>query len=197
MLTILLTPNLCAYRRPEFVRKLQYPPHVLQCIHPVALEQLWHSNITCDNCNANANNGLSEQNPVMLEIKQEAVDAAASSSSSHCDTSSSASSSPCSCSLLHSGVDALIIVGKYDPYHSLTALWRYLTPAGRFVLFDESIEPLAQCADRVRDQCINMTLCESWFRHYQVLPNRTHPHVNMAGGAGYVLAGIKTFKSSA
>ena len=40
----------------------------------------------------------------------------------------------------------------------------------------------------------NMHLCETWLRHYQVLPMRTHPEVNMSDDGGYILYGHKIVK---
>jgi len=38
---------------------------------------------------------------------------------------------------------------------------------------------------------VQLMVFDNWLREYQVLPNRTHPHVNMAATGGYLLAGIK------
>ncbi|KAI4801956.1 hypothetical protein KUCAC02_019820 [Chaenocephalus aceratus] len=36
---------------------------------------------------------------------------------------------------------------------------------------------------------VNLKLTDYWLRHYQVLPNRTHPVLLMSGGGGYLLSG--------
>ena len=41
--------------------------------------------------------------------------------------------------------------------------------------------------------CINLRIAENWLRHYQVLPERTHPEVSMSGSGGYILTGCKVF----
>ena len=41
---------------------------------------------------------------------------------------------------------------------------------------------------------VNVNLSETWLRSYQVLPERTHPTVNMSGGGGYLLTGIMVSK---
>ena len=39
--------------------------------------------------------------------------------------------------------------------------------------------------------CIELKLEELFTREAQVLPLRTHPHMNMHGKSGYILSGIK------
>jgi tRNA A58 N-methylase Trm61 len=39
--------------------------------------------------------------------------------------------------------------------------------------------------------CINLKIEELFMREAQVLPLRTHPHMNMHGKSGYILSGIK------
>lgn len=36
-----------------------------------------------------------------------------------------------------------------------------------------------------------MDLSENWLRDYQVLPQRTHPNMQMHGTSGYIFSGIK------
>ena len=40
-------------------------------------------------------------------------------------------------------------------------------------------------------QAVALQLHESWFREYQVLPSRTHPHMTTSATGGYVLSGMK------
>ena len=42
---------------------------------------------------------------------------------------------------------------------------------------------------------LNLRLSETWMREYQVLPNRTHPEINMSGGGGYLLYGTTCIKN--
>jgi hypothetical protein len=39
-------------------------------------------------------------------------------------------------------------------------------------------------------------VAECWFREYQVLPARTHPHMSMSGSGGYMLTGIKIINTA-
>jgi hypothetical protein len=41
------------------------------------------------------------------------------------------------------------------------------------------------------EHAVQLVLCDNWLREYQVLPNRTHPLVNMSCSGGYLLSGIK------
>jgi tRNA (adenine-N(1)-)-methyltransferase non-catalytic subunit len=90
-------------------------------------------------------------------------------------------------------VDTLILASKYEPWHLLSSLWAYLRPGGRFVVFDECIEPLASAHAKLTasDMAVNVVLSEQFFRNQQVLPNRTHPFVNMSASGGYILSGSK------
>ena len=44
-------------------------------------------------------------------------------------------------------------------------------------------------------KAVNVQLQEVWCREYQVLPQRTHPHMNMDGASGFILSGIKVSSS--
>ena len=45
--------------------------------------------------------------------------------------------------------------------------------------------------------CINVQLVEPWLREYQVLPQRTHPNMNMSGTGGYMLSAVYVGSDSA
>jgi tRNA (adenine-N(1)-)-methyltransferase non-catalytic subunit len=127
-----------------------------------------------------------------------AVTDSASSSPVAAAAASSASSPPSQQDLtgeqvLSHQVDTLILASKYEPWHLLSSLWTYLRPGGRFVVFDECIEPLASAHAKLTasDMAVNVVLSEQFFRNQQVLPNRTHPFVNMSASGGYILSGSK------
>jgi tRNA A58 N-methylase Trm61 len=87
---------------------------------------------------------------------------------------------------------------QYDPFSRLASLWPHLKPAGRFVIYDEVIESLSHCHAKLcqgalggSESAMNLILAETFFRNIQVLPNRTHPHVNMSASGGYILTGMK------
>ena len=68
-----------------------------------------------------------------------------------------------------------------------------LSPSASFVIYAASSEHLAALYQRLRNAriAVNLQLSETWFREYQMLPNRTHPDMNMSGGGGYILSGTR------
>ena len=74
----------------------------------------------------------------------------------------------------------------------MTFLSQYVALSGQFSVFSPYKEPLLDSYMAVKEAgiAINVILSESWLRSYQVLPERTHPLVNMSGGGGYLLTGI-------
>ncbi|XP_059098747.1 tRNA (adenine(58)-N(1))-methyltransferase non-catalytic subunit TRM6-like [Tigriopus californicus] len=89
-------------------------------------------------------------------------------------------------------MDGLILCTKQHPQNLLLHLMKYLAPSRPFAVFCPYKEPLLDTYIAVKDtgRAIMVTLSETWLRNYQVLPNRTHPHVMMSGGGGYLLTGI-------
>jgi len=88
--------------------------------------------------------------------------------------------------------DGLIIVCKQHPSTLLTHLTRYLAPSRPFAVYSPYKEPLLDAYIAVKEAGtgIMCSVSETWLRHHQVLPERTHPMVNMSGGGGYLLTGI-------
>ena len=62
-----------------------------------------------------------------------------------------------------------------------------------FALFANCLQPLAEAAEALR--AARLAVCvevhEPFHREYQVLPQRTHPHMAMHATAGYLLVGLK------
>jgi len=90
--------------------------------------------------------------------------------------------------------DGLLMVCKYHPSPIVMALLDLVAPSRPLVVFSPFKEPLLDCYQRVRDRggIVNLRLTETWFREYQVLPNRTHPSINMSNYSGYLLTGTTT-----
>ncbi|KAL2082125.1 hypothetical protein ACEWY4_021943 [Coilia grayii] len=88
--------------------------------------------------------------------------------------------------------DGLVIASRFHPCPVLLGLLKFLAPSRPFVVYCQYREPLIECYTKLREQggAINLRLTDSWLRHYQVLPNRTHPVLLMSGGGGYLLTGI-------
>ncbi|WVZ83364.1 hypothetical protein U9M48_030522, partial [Paspalum notatum var. saurae] len=72
----------------------------------------------------------------------------------------------------------------------LLPLLSYSAP---FAIYHQYIEPLAKCMHslQVSKQAIGLQLSEPWLCEYQVLPSRTHPHVQMNAFGGYILSGTR------
>ncbi|XP_057652522.1 tRNA (adenine(58)-N(1))-methyltransferase non-catalytic subunit TRM6 [Diorhabda carinulata] len=96
------------------------------------------------------------------------------------------------CRLLEQKVDSLIITAKEHPVNLVKELLQFLHGNRHFVVFS-SLKELQHDLYfylKTRTDIINIKLCNSFMRNYQVLPNRTHPEVNMTTG-GYILTGYK------
>ena len=89
--------------------------------------------------------------------------------------------------------DSLILACNYDPKATLLNLLPYLETSCPFVVFGEYLEPLLECFQELQNQklAINLRLSDTWLREYQVLPNRTHPNMNMSQNGGFILTGVK------
>ncbi|XP_076872923.1 tRNA (adenine(58)-N(1))-methyltransferase non-catalytic subunit TRM6 isoform X1 [Brachyhypopomus gauderio] len=99
----------------------------------------------------------------------------------------------CAAAALLKGRDAdgLVIASRFHPCPVLLGLLKFVAPSRPFVVYCQYREPLIECYTKLREQggAINLRLTDTWSRHYQVLPNRTHPKLLMSGGGGYVLSG--------
>jgi len=89
-------------------------------------------------------------------------------------------------------MDALLIACKMHPTPIVTALLPYLGYSRPFAVYSEYQEPLKELFVQLSlSGCaVNLQLTDNFLRYYQVLPERTHPHVTMAGMKGFVLTGI-------
>ncbi|XP_069014675.1 tRNA (adenine(58)-N(1))-methyltransferase non-catalytic subunit TRM6 [Embiotoca jacksoni] len=87
--------------------------------------------------------------------------------------------------------DGLVIASRFHPCPVLLGLLRFVAPSRPFVVYSQYKEALIECYTKLREQggTVNLRLTDTWLRHYQVLPNRTHPLLLMSGGGGYVLSG--------
>ncbi|XP_038078991.1 tRNA (adenine(58)-N(1))-methyltransferase non-catalytic subunit TRM6-like [Patiria miniata] len=94
--------------------------------------------------------------------------------------------------LLHNTkMDVLVMACRFQPLPIFTALFKFLAPSRPFVVYCHYIEPLMECNEWLRNcnNAVNIRVTETWLREYQVLPERTHPNVNMSGTGGYLLTG--------
>ena len=93
-----------------------------------------------------------------------------------------------------SGFDCCIVAAPgHHPVSVMTKLMPLLAPSASFAIFSNWQQPLAEChlALQQAKQALNLTLAESWWREYQVLPARTHPTMSTSGTGGYILSGTK------
>ncbi|XP_053699761.1 tRNA (adenine(58)-N(1))-methyltransferase non-catalytic subunit TRM6 [Synchiropus splendidus] len=87
--------------------------------------------------------------------------------------------------------DGLVIASRFHPSSVLMGLLKFLSPSRPFVVYSQYKEPLIECFTKLKEQggTVNLKLTDTWLRHYQVLPNRTHPLLLMSAGGGYLLSG--------
>lgn len=95
------------------------------------------------------------------------------------------------CELLRENMDALIIVAKEHPIAILNTLLPFVKPSRPIVIFQLSRDILMETFIDLKSsgKVTGLKLTSNWLRMYQVLPNRTHPDVNMNGNSGFLLHG--------
>lgn len=93
--------------------------------------------------------------------------------------------------LLQKKVDTLVIVCKEDPYNIFKELVQFVKPGRPFVVYCSVAEPLQSMylALKPLSNVAALKLTCNWMRNYQILPDRTHPEVNMNGSSGFLLSG--------
>ncbi|XP_031624849.1 tRNA (adenine(58)-N(1))-methyltransferase non-catalytic subunit TRM6 [Contarinia nasturtii] len=95
------------------------------------------------------------------------------------------------CELLRENLDALIIVAKEHPIAIVNALLPFVKSSRPVVIFSLSRDLLVETFISLKSssQVTGLKLTSNWLRNYQILPNRTHPDVNMNGHSGFILHG--------
>eukprot|EP00048_Salpingoeca_helianthica_P018635 m.242661 g.242661 ORF g.242661 m.242661 type:complete len:491 (-) comp25987_c0_seq1:36-1508(-) len=91
--------------------------------------------------------------------------------------------------LMEANFDSLLIATRFHPWELLEGLMPLLRPSAAFAIYSPTIEPLTDCFSRLRGTAVNLQITENFLREYQVLPDRTHPHMSMNGASGYILSG--------
>ncbi|RZB39972.1 Gcd10p domain containing protein [Asbolus verrucosus] len=96
------------------------------------------------------------------------------------------------CRLLEMGVDSLIVTAKEHPLSIVDELVRFLKGGRSLVVFNLSREPLQDLYNHLKEKIdfVYIKIACNFMRNYQVLPDRTHPEVNMTAG-GYILTAFK------
>ncbi|XP_054153631.1 tRNA (adenine(58)-N(1))-methyltransferase non-catalytic subunit TRM6-like [Oppia nitens] len=94
-------------------------------------------------------------------------------------------------------MDGLLYLSKtYDPLNILLILIDLLSDSRPFAVFSAYVEPLAHCYSALKKKAVFLKITETWLRNYQVLPDRTRPHMTMSANSGYLLTGIKVDNNS-
>ncbi|CBZ26437.1 conserved hypothetical protein [Leishmania mexicana MHOM/GT/2001/U1103] len=99
--------------------------------------------------------------------------------------------------LLESPADSLVICDDEAPQRAVADLFPFLAFGGHIVVYSPFPEDLTGIFLALRNDCVNLQISETWYRHHQVLPKRTHPTVNMSTAAGYLLTAIKVCRNPA
>lgn len=95
------------------------------------------------------------------------------------------------------GFSSLIVAAPGHEVESLVAdLLPLLSYSAPFAIYHQHLQPLAICMHslQVSKSAIGLQITEPWLREFQVLPSRTHPHMQMSGFGGYILSGIRIQK---
>ncbi|CAG7881171.1 unnamed protein product [Brassica rapa] len=92
------------------------------------------------------------------------------------------------------GFSSLIMAAQdQDPWTLAKDVLPLLSYSAPFAIYHQYLQPLATCMHNLQQgkMAINLQITEPWLREYQVLPSRTHPHMQMSSFGGYVLSGIR------
>ncbi|ONM34905.1 tRNA (adenine(58)-N(1))-methyltransferase non-catalytic subunit trm6 [Zea mays] len=92
------------------------------------------------------------------------------------------------------GFSSLIVAAPGHEVERLVAdMLPLLSYSAPFAIYHQHLEPLAKCMHSLQlsKMAIGLQLSEPWLREYQVLPSRTHPHMQMNAFGGYILNGIR------
>lgn len=83
---------------------------------------------------------------------------------------------------------------SFTPKSALISVMPLLAPSATFVLAFHQNQPLADCMNLLKQKnlAVNMMFSEPFWREIQVLPQRTHPLMNMNHGGWYLLSGSVT-----
>lgn len=95
------------------------------------------------------------------------------------------------CVLMRTQFDSLVIAAKEHPTNIVKSLLPFVKPSRPIVVFSHCKEVLMELYVDLKagSEVTNLHLTSNWLRMYQIMPNRTHPEVNMNGNSGYLLSG--------
>jgi tRNA (adenine-N(1)-)-methyltransferase non-catalytic subunit len=89
-------------------------------------------------------------------------------------------------------MDCLVVATKFYPTPIVLSLIDFVAPSRPIIVFSPYKEPLLDCFLKLKEHggVLMIKLSETWLRGYQVLPDRTHPSINMSGSGGYLLTAM-------
>eukprot|EP00516_Mucochytrium_quahogii_P008886 CAMPEP_0203782452 /NCGR_PEP_ID=MMETSP0099_2-20121227/11042_1 /ASSEMBLY_ACC=CAM_ASM_000209 /TAXON_ID=96639 /ORGANISM=" , Strain NY0313808BC1" /LENGTH=572 /DNA_ID=CAMNT_0050684037 /DNA_START=71 /DNA_END=1788 /DNA_ORIENTATION=- len=96
--------------------------------------------------------------------------------------------------LREEGVDSIVLAARFDMRTVFPKILHYLAPSGSFVIFSEYPSELVSFKTHLEKNRLaaNVKVFESFYREYQILPNKTHPMMSMSSRGGFFLYGIKS-----
>ncbi|KAL8255100.1 hypothetical protein R6Q59_033321 [Mikania micrantha] len=97
------------------------------------------------------------------------------------------------------GFSSLIIAAPdMDAWSIVKEVLPFLSFSAPFAIYHQYLQPLATCMHnlQVNKMAIGLQITEPWLREYQVLPSRTHPHMQMSACGGYILSGTKLYNGN-
>lgn len=97
---------------------------------------------------------------------------------------------------IRGGFDSLVVGGSLHPVLIMPELIKHLKPSSPFAVYSQFAEPLLETMEALikADECLDMSIAETWMREYQVLPGRTHPNMHMTAASGFLLMGCKVVR---
>ena len=112
-----------------------------------------------------------------------------------CDDDDDAAASAAAAEVLPK-CSALLVATKFDPVAVTMALLPRVAGSGAVVVFCSFLRPLEQLAEIITGTlACDVDITETWTREYQVLPQRTHPTMDMHGASGYILTATKVIQT--
>jgi len=99
---------------------------------------------------------------------------------------------------VENGFTSMIVAApELDTWTVIVQLLPLLSFSAPFAIYHQYLQPLAECMHRLQAErmAVALQISEPWLREYQVLPSRTHPHMQMSSFGGYILSGIRISSS--
>ncbi|KAK2994693.1 hypothetical protein RJ640_026172 [Escallonia rubra] len=92
------------------------------------------------------------------------------------------------------GFSSLIVAAPdLDAWNIVKEVLSLVSFSAPFAIYHQYLQPLATCMHNLQlgKMAIGLQISEPWMREYQILPSRTHPHMQMSAFGGYILSGTR------